>query len=74
MASQADLRKQRLQELQSAVKKYAAAETKRLKNEVSVMESILKGRTGGAGIQKLNTQVAVEVAYASLDAYLNPKT
>lgn len=72
MASQAQTRLQLLKDLQSAVKSYTAAERKRLQNEVSVMKAILKGRTGGAGIQSLNTQVASAAAKSSLDAYLNP--
>jgi len=71
--STAQLRLQRVQALQKATKDYVDKETKRLKNEVSVMQAILKGRTGGKGIQDLNTQVASAVAYNDMAAYLAPK-
>lgn len=73
MASKAQLRRQMLSELQTAVNEYVTKEKKRLTNEVSVMEAILKGRTGGAGVQKNSTKVVAAVAKANLAAYLNPK-
>lgn len=72
MASAANQRLQMLEELQTAAKAYTAAERTRLENEVSVLKAVLSGRTGGAGIQRLNTEMISAVAKKSLDDYLNP--
>lgn len=72
MASQSERRLALLTALQATAKEYTAAERKRLENEVKVLKAVLSGRTGGAGIQKLNTKVAAAVAKRSLAAYLNP--
>lgn len=63
-----------VKDLQKAADEYVTKEKERLKNEVSVMQAILKGRSGGAGIQELNTQVAVAVAKKDMAEYLAPVT
>jgi hypothetical protein len=70
--SQVSQRQQMLEELQTAAKEYTSKERTRLKNEAEVLKAILSGRTGGAGIQKLNMEMVSAVAKQSLDAYLNP--
>jgi hypothetical protein len=67
MASQRD---QLLQDLQKTTKEYVAKERTRLQNEAAVMKAVLKGRTGGRGLQDQNTQVAAAVAQANLSKYL----
>jgi hypothetical protein len=67
------IRKERLEELQKAVKEYVKEEKTRLENEVKVMEAILKGRTGGAGVQKKSNAVVAAVAQNNLAAYLQRK-
>lgn len=63
-------RQERISDLQTAVKEYVKAEKTRIENEVSVLEAVLRGRTGGAGVQKLGTAVVEAVAYKSLAEYL----
>ncbi len=63
-------RKDRIQALRSAVKEYADQERKRLKQEVEILEKILKGRTGGKGIQRSSTKVVEAVAQNDLETYL----
>jgi uncharacterized protein YqeY len=60
----------RLKELQKSLKEYLANERKRLENEVSVLESILDGRTAGKGIQQVNTTTISSVAESDLAKYL----
>lgn len=74
MATQRELRVQRLQQLKQELDRYVDAEKTRIENEVSVMEAILQGRTGGAGIQTSPRQVIEAVAQNDLAAYLNPQT
>lgn len=63
-------RDQLLQDLKTTTKEYVSKERARLQNEAAVMKDILKGRTGGRGLQKTNTQVAAAVAQANLTKYL----
>jgi hypothetical protein len=63
-------RLERLKKLRDATKEYVATEKKRIENEVSVLEAVLKGRTGGKGIQQNNTAVVSKAAEADLAAYL----
>jgi hypothetical protein len=72
MADQISKRMELLTALKKAAHEYTAKERTRLKNEVSVLKSILDGRTGGAGIQRISTDMVAAVAQQSLDAYLNP--
>ena len=60
----------RLKELETTVKEYVKNEKKRIDNEVSVLEEILKGRTGGAGIQANGVAKIEAVAKNDLAAYL----
>lgn len=63
-------RKERLQALQSATRDYVKAETRRLQNEADFLEAVLKGRTGGEGVQQIGTAVVEAVASKDLAAYL----
>jgi hypothetical protein len=67
MASRSALLKQ----LQSTTKAYVTKERTRLQNEASVLTAVLKGRTGGKGIQAANTTAVAAVAQASLSTYLS---
>lgn len=60
----------RLSEIESTVKEYVKAEQRRIENEVRVLEAVLKGRTGGAGVQANSTGVVEAVAKSDLAAYL----
>lgn len=60
----------RVQELQTATKQYVAAEKKRIEDEVSVLEAVLDGRTGGRGVQRVGQEAVSAVAKANLAAYL----
>lgn len=62
-----------LKNLQKATKEYVKKEKKRLENEAKVLEAVLKGRTGGRGIQAVNTKVVSSVAVKDLAAYLSGK-
>jgi hypothetical protein len=64
---------QRLEDLQKASKEYVKTEKKRIENEVKVLEAILKGRTGGKGIQKSSNAVVAAVAQSDLASYLKGK-
>ena len=63
-------RASRVQALADAVKEYTGKEKTRIENEVKVMEAILKGRTGGAGVQASTVAVVEAVAKNDLQAYL----
>ena len=63
-------RASRVQALADAVKEYTGKEKTRIENEVKALEAILKGRTGGAGVQKSSTKVVEAVANNDLLAYL----
>lgn len=69
MASRLEL----LRQLQSATKEYVKKERTRLQNEVSSLTAVLKGRTGGKGIQAIPTAVVASVAKKSLADYLSGK-
>lgn len=63
-------RKDRVKALKDAAAQYFKEEKTRLENEHSVLDAILKGRTAGAGIQKVSVKVVKEVADKDLAAYL----
>lgn len=63
-------RQSRLADLEQTAKEYISAERKRAENEVKVLEAVLSGRTGGAGIQKVGVKIVASVANADLAAYL----
>ncbi len=64
------MRLSRLKALPAAMNDYVKKERTRLTNEASVLTAVLKGRTGGKGIQAINTAVGTAVAYQDLDSYL----
>lgn len=64
-------RASRVSDLETAVKEYVKKEKTNIENEVKVMEAILKGRTGGAGVQASSTKVVAAVALDDLNAYLS---
>lgn len=66
MASRSD----RIAALQSTTKEYIRKEKERIENEVSVLEAVLRGRTGGTGIQQNGTAVVEAVAKRSLADFL----
>jgi hypothetical protein len=72
VADQVTKRMELLNALKTAAHEYTAKERTRLKNEVLVLKSVLDGRTGGAGIQRLSTAMVSAAAQRSLDDYLNP--
>lgn len=63
-------RKDRVADLKKTADEYIAAEKKRIENEVSSLEAILKGRTGGAGVQLEGIKVAASAAQNDLAAFL----
>lgn len=63
-------RSERVKKLADAVEKYATNEKTRIENEVKVLEAILKGRTGAAGVQQSSTDVVEAVAKFDLKSYL----
>lgn len=63
-------RQQRLSELERTAKEYISAERRRAENEVKVLEAILQGRTGGAGIQQVTIKKVAAVANADIASYL----
>lgn len=69
MTAQLDL----LKELQKTTKEYVSKEKERLENEAKMLEAILKGRTGGRGIQAVSTEVVSVVAEKDMAAYLKGK-
>ena len=60
----------RLKTLQKALNDYVKQERNRIDNEVSVLTAILSGRTGGKGIQQVNTNTVTTVAQNDLSSYL----
>jgi hypothetical protein len=65
-----DKRLQRLEKLEKATLGYVAKEKTRIENEVKYLEDVLKGRTGGAGIQSQAWQKTSQAAQNDLAAYL----
>lgn len=63
-------RKSRLKDLQDTAKQYIDAERTRAENEVKVLQAVLDGRTGGAGIQAVSVAVVSAVANSDLADYL----
>lgn len=63
-------RYERLELLEKTAKEYIKREKARIENEVSVLEAVLRGRTGGAGIQSKSTSTVAAVAQSDLTDYL----
>jgi hypothetical protein len=63
-------RSARVQALADAVADYTSKEKLRIEKEVEVLEKILSGRTGGAGVQKSSTAVVEAVAKNDLKSFL----
>ena len=63
-------RKSRLKDLQDTAKDYISKERTRAENEVKVLQAVLDGRTGGAGIQAVSVAVVSAVANSDLADYL----
>ena len=61
----------RLVALQQATQTYVQQEQTRILNEVSVLQAVLSGRTGGAGIQSAVWQQASKATLSDLADYLN---
>lgn len=68
MASQRD---QRLQSLLQATQQYVQTEQTNINNTVQVLQAILNGRTGGAGVQASSTAVVAAVAQNDIAVYLS---
>lgn len=64
-------RLERLEQVERTVKDYVKAEKQRIENEVQVLEAVLKGRTGGAGVQSNSTGAVVALATSDLATFLN---
>lgn len=62
-------RLERLSNLEKAVKEYVKKEKARIDSEVSVLEAVLEGRTGGAGASISKTKIAA-VALNDLSEFL----
>jgi hypothetical protein len=60
----------RLSDLESKTKEYVKKEKTRIENEVSVLEKVLSGRTGGAGVQKFSVATVQAVAQNDLASFL----
>ncbi len=63
-------RAERVRALQKSVTEYVKAEKTRITNEVASLEAVLKGRTSGAGIQKVNVKVVEAAAGNDLSDFL----
>jgi hypothetical protein len=68
--SNVDLRNERLQKLRDAARAYVKAEKDRIDQEVAILQAVLDGRTGGAGVQRFTVDVVSAVAQNDLAAYL----
>lgn len=66
-------RRKMVKQLKATADEYVKKEKDRLNAEAKAMQAILDGRSAGAGIQQLNTQMIAGVAQSSLDDYLAPK-
>lgn len=73
MASAADANADPLSLLQAATRDYVLKERDRLTNEATALEKILMARTGGQGIQQINTKLVAAVAYRDVASYLAGK-
>ena len=69
-ATAAKTRLDRLQRLQKALEDYVSSEKTRIDQEVSILQAVLNGRTGGAGIQRFSIDVADAVTQGALAYYL----
>lgn len=63
-------RKERVIALKEATHDYVDKEKKRIENEVSVLEAVLSGRTGGAGVQQPSVEHVSAVAQNDVSTYL----
>lgn len=61
----------RITALENAFNEYEASEKKRITNEASVLQAILDGRTGGAGIDRFSIQVIETATRSSIQALLD---
>lgn len=60
----------RVTQLKQATLDYISKEKTRIENEVSALEAILNGRTGGAGVQQPSKQQIAAIAQSDLEGYL----
>ena len=63
-------RNARLDELEQAVKKYAAAQRKQLTHRVDVSKRILRGRTGSDRLAQAAVQQSTGLVVAQIDEFL----
>lgn len=63
-------RSDRVSQMRDTAKDYIKSEKTRIENEVSVLEAVLKGRTGGAGVQEGSIATVVQKAQQSLADFL----
>jgi hypothetical protein len=63
-------RNQRLQSLLQTTQQYVQNEQTTINNQVSVLQAVLNGRTGGAGVQASSTTVVAAVAQNDIAAFL----
>ncbi len=64
----------RLDELKAAAQEYFTAEKKRLTNQHSFLDSILKKRGGAVGLQDANAAGASKILVDSINEYLGKAT
>lgn len=69
MATTAE-RNARLDELEQAVKQYAAAQRKQLTHRVDVSKRILRGRTGSDRLAQAAVQQSTGLVVAEIDEFL----
>jgi hypothetical protein len=69
MASTAE-RNARLDQLEQAVKQYAAAQRKQLNRRVEVSKRILRGRTGSDRLAQASVQQSTGLVVAQIDEFL----
>ncbi len=63
-------RSDRISQMRDTAKDYIRSEKSRIENEVAALESVLKGRTGGAGVQEAGISAVVRKAQQSLADFL----
>lgn len=61
---------QRVSDLQTTAQKYISKEQTAIKNEVSVLQAILSGRTGGQGVQTSSAAAVNAAAFNDLADFL----
>jgi hypothetical protein len=75
MASQAQTQaaqtlQQRVTQLQQTATQYITNEQNAITNTVSVVQAILSGRTGGAGVQQSSSAAVTAIAFNDLADFL----